>query len=137
MSQPVTAAFNIQDIRLLSSHFDINRTFVPGPDVKVDVKITIHHNWDLEKKLLQVSVIVDVSGDETPFNLMVECGGVFQLESVPERQEDLVWTAEINCAAILFPFVRETVAEITRKAGIGPMLMQPINFVELYNTNHP
>ncbi len=137
MSQETLPAFNIQDTRLLSAHFDVNRSFEPGPDVKVEVKITINHTWHQDSKILQVSDIVEVSGDEAPFNLMVEYGGIFLFEDVLSDPDDITRIAEMNCASILFPFAREAVAEITRRAGIGPMMLQPVNFVELFKTNHP
>jgi len=137
MSQETLPAFNIQDTRLLSAHFDVNRSFEPGPDVKVEVKITINHTWHQDSKILQVSDIVEVSGDEAPFNLMVEYGGIFLFEDVLSDPDDITRIAEMNCASILFPFAREAVADITRRAGIGPMMLQPVNFIELYNANHP
>lgn len=137
MSQETMPAFNIQDTRLLSAHFDVNRSFEPGPDVKVEVKITINHTWHQDSKILQVSDIVEVSGNEAPFSLMVEYAGIFLFENVLSDPDVITRIAEINCASILFPFAREAVAEITRRAGIGPMMLQPVNFVELYNTNHP
>ena len=137
MSQETLPAFNIQDTRLLSAHFDVNRSFEPGPDVKVEVKIAINHTWREDTKILQVSDVVEVSGNEAPFNLMVEYAGIFLFEEVLSDPDVITRIAEINCASILFPFAREAVAEITRRAGIGPMLLQPVNFVELYNTNHP
>lgn len=137
MSQETLPAFNIQDTRLLSAHFDVNRSFEPGPDVKVEVKITINHTWHEDTKILQVSDIVEVSGNEAPFNLMVEYAGIFLFENVLSDPDVITRIAEINCASILFPFAREAVAEITRRAGIGPMLLQPVNFIELYNANHP
>lgn len=137
MSQETLPAFNIQDTRLLSAHFDVNRSFEPGPDVKVEVKITINHTWHEDSKILQVSDVVEVSGNEAPFNLMVEYAGIFLFEDVLSDPDVITRIAEINCASILFPFAREAVAEITRRAGIGPMLLQPVNFVELFKTNHP
>jgi preprotein translocase subunit SecB len=137
MSQETLPAFNIQDTRLLSAHFDVNRSFEPGPDVKVEVKITINHTWHQDSKILQVSDIVEVSGNEAPFNLMVEYCGIFLFEGELSDPDDITRIAEINCASILFPFAREAVAEITRRAGIGPMMLQPVNFVELFKTNHP
>jgi preprotein translocase subunit SecB len=84
-----------------------------------------------------VSDIVNVTGNESPFNLLVEYGGMFLFEDEVPAPNEIVRIAEINCATILFPFVREAIAEITRRAGIGQMLLQPMNFVELYSTNHP
>ncbi|MBW1706391.1 MAG: protein-export chaperone SecB, partial [Deltaproteobacteria bacterium] len=45
--------------------------------------------------------------------------------------KDVEPIAKINCPAILFPFLRECVADITRRAGFNPLILPPINFVEL------
>jgi preprotein translocase subunit SecB len=37
----------------------------------------------------------------------------------------------INAPAIIFPFVREAIANLSMKAGIQPILIQPVNFIEL------
>ncbi|MEI9920030.1 MAG: protein-export chaperone SecB [Bacteroidota bacterium] len=37
----------------------------------------------------------------------------------------------INAPAIIFPFIREIIASQTMKAGVQPVVIQPINFVEL------
>jgi len=39
--------------------------------------------------------------------------------------------AKINAPAIIFPFIREHVATLSLKAGIRPILLQPVNFVKL------
>jgi len=39
--------------------------------------------------------------------------------------------SKVNCSAILFPYVRETIAEITRRAGYHPLHLGSFNFVEM------
>lgn len=38
---------------------------------------------------------------------------------------------DINAPAILFPFVREAFATASVKSGLRPLLLQPVNFVEM------
>jgi len=38
---------------------------------------------------------------------------------------------KINGPAIIFPFIREQLASLTLKAGIGPILLPSVNFVRL------
>jgi preprotein translocase subunit SecB len=38
--------------------------------------------------------------------------------------------AKINCPAMMFPYVRETIADLTRRAGFPPLHLPPINFVK-------
>jgi preprotein translocase subunit SecB len=37
----------------------------------------------------------------------------------------------INAPAIIFPFIRETIASLSTKAGLMPIIIQPVNFVDL------
>ncbi len=46
--------------------------------------------------------------------------------------DELESIVHINCASIMFPFARESVADLTRKVGIQPLIVDPINFVALY-----
>ena len=43
--------------------------------------------------------------------------------------------AKINAPAIIFPFIRENLASISMKAGIPTILLPPINFVKLAESN--
>jgi preprotein translocase subunit SecB len=38
----------------------------------------------------------------------------------------------IECPRLLFPFVREIIATATRNGGFPPLLLDPIDFVALY-----
>lgn len=39
--------------------------------------------------------------------------------------------ANINAPAIIFPYIREHLSNVSMKAGIQPILLPPINFVQL------
>lgn len=127
--------FDFKDCRLLSAHFDVNRTFEPGPDVQVVTNITISHDYSDELNSLRLFLKVDVSGESAPINVSIEMGGIFQFKEKPAA-EKIGEIAEINCAAIVFPFAREVIADLTRRSGLPPFLLPPINFVEFYKSNH-
>ena len=38
----------------------------------------------------------------------------------------------IECPRLLFPFARRIIAEITREGGFPPLLIDPVEFVALY-----
>ena len=38
----------------------------------------------------------------------------------------------IHCPTVLFPYVRETIADATQRAGYPPVHLHPINFEALY-----
>ena len=126
---------NFVDYRLLSVHFELNRNFEPGPDIQVNTTLTMNHDYLEDKNSLRLFMKVEISGEASPLNVFVEMGSLFQFDKKPAALE-LSKIAEINCAAIVFPFAREVVADLTRRAGLLPFLIPPINFIELYKSNH-
>ncbi len=56
--------------------------------------------------------------------------GVFTLNNVPpEAVEPLLL---IECPRLLFPFARTVLSDVTREGGFPPVLLQPIDFVGLW-----
>jgi preprotein translocase subunit SecB len=56
--------------------------------------------------------------------------GVFRVQNVPtETLQPLVM---IECPRLLFPFAREIVATSVRNGGFPPLLLDPVDFVALY-----
>ncbi len=56
--------------------------------------------------------------------------GIFRLQNVP--QEHLQPILLIECPRLLFPFAREMVATAVRNGGFAPLLLDPVDFVALY-----
>jgi preprotein translocase subunit SecB len=56
--------------------------------------------------------------------------GVFRLQNVP--QEHMQPLVMIECPRLLFPFAREIVATAVRNGGFPPLLLDPVDFVSLY-----
>ena len=56
--------------------------------------------------------------------------GVFRVQNVP--QQTLQPLIMIECPRLLFPFAREIVATTVRNGGFPPLLLDPVDFVSLY-----
>ena len=56
--------------------------------------------------------------------------GVFTLNGLPDNAVEPVLLVE--CPRILFPFARNILADVTRDGGFPPVLLQPIDFVALW-----
>ena len=56
--------------------------------------------------------------------------GVFRIANVP--QDSLHAVIMIECPRLLFPFAREIVATAVRNGGFPPLLLDPVDFVALY-----
>jgi preprotein translocase subunit SecB len=59
-------------------------------------------------------------------------GGVFTLNGVPDNAVEPILLVE--CPRILFPFARNILADVTRDGGFPPVLLQPIDFVALWQS---
>ena len=56
--------------------------------------------------------------------------GIFTLNGIPEQSIEPVLL--IECPRLLFPYARNILADVTRDGGFPPVLLQPIDFVALW-----
>ena len=56
--------------------------------------------------------------------------GLFKIENVPPQQLEPMLV--VNCPMLLFPFMRRIVADLTREGGFPPLLLDPVDFAQLY-----
>jgi preprotein translocase subunit SecB len=66
----------------------------------------------------------------TIYDLELSYAGMFQIENLPEAALEPFLL--IDCPALLFPFARRLVADLTREGGFPPLLLDPINFANLF-----
>jgi protein-export chaperone SecB len=124
--------FSFENYRLRKLDFihqDVN-------DVKKTIEInqSIQCRHKIEKNRVGVLLTVRVEGELSPFVIEVTYEGFFKFNKDIEK-EDKEKTSKIiriNCAGHLYPFLRETIAETTRKAGLQPLLLAPVNFAEVF-----
>jgi preprotein translocase subunit SecB len=64
------------------------------------------------------------------YNFELVFAGVFRIVNVPA--DSLQPFVLIECPRLLFPFAREIVATSVRNGGFQPLLLNPIDFVDLY-----
>ena len=70
------------------------------------------------------------AGDRTLFLVEASQAGIFTIRGVPpEHMQPVI---AINCPTVLFPYVRETLADAVGRAGFPPVHLAPINFEALY-----
>lgn len=123
--------FQISDIRLNEAHFSIMRDFQWKKNKPIEIKHTVEVGYETKDKVLQVMLSVSSVAEEQPFRFSVSWEGFFDFEALPSK-EDLARVVHINCASIIFPFARETIADLTRRASIPPFHLPPFNFLAMY-----
>ncbi|GHU27253.1 protein-export protein SecB [Bacilli bacterium] len=101
---------------------------------KMDVSIDINAS-KLQNELFEVEMIIGISaknGDNTLFVLELVYAGIFTIKNVPDDlvQENLF----IDCPTMIYPFARRIVSDSVRDANFPPLMLDIIDFEELYNS---
>ena len=126
--------FSIAHIRLTESRFSINQQYKMEKDKPIVLENNVGIQFKQSEKRLYLLLSVSSDSDKQPFRFSVTYEGVFAFENAPPKDE-LGRIANINCAAIVFPYVREAIADLTQRAGLQPLHLPPFNFVAMYNEN--
>lgn len=69
-------------------------------------------------------------GDKTAFLVEAQQAGIFTISGFSEDEIKPMLGA--FCPNTLYPFARETVADLVQRGGFPPLLLAPINFDALY-----
>ncbi len=73
-----------------------------------------------------------VAADKVAFQVELSYAGLFALRNIPDDQLQPFLLAE--APRILFPFARRILADAVRDGGFPPLLLEPIDFGQLYVT---
>lgn len=138
---PAQASFSLETIYTKDMSFESPNSpqvFLQQDQPQLDIDIDIQHSKldgddDLYEVILPLSIEAK-AGDKTIFLAEVHQAGLFKITGVEEANLPMV--LEINCANILLPFVRETVASMIGHGGFPPVLINPVNFEILFNERH-
>lgn len=84
---------------------------------------------DVYECVLTVTVTAK-TGDKTLFLIEASQAGVFEIRGIPAA--DIQPIMGIHCPNVLFPYIRETIADAITRAGFPPVHLDPINFELLY-----
>ena len=82
--------------------------------------------------LVSDSVVTKEEDPRVLFILEIEHAGIFLLKNIPE--EHLPMVLGVECPNQLFPFTRQVVSHVSVEGGFMPFLMEPINFLGLFQT---
>jgi preprotein translocase subunit SecB len=94
----------------------VNVAANPGPGNDIEITLRIEGKAEAAGTVL--------------FNVELEFAGMFRIVNVPQEQMHPLMM--IECPRLLFPFAREIIANAVRNGGFPPLLLDPIDFVALY-----
>jgi len=128
--------FAIQKIYLKDVSFESPNApiiFTEGqfqPEINVQINTEAQTvNEDLHEVTLTVTVTAK-QNDKTAFLVEVKQSGIFQMSGF--EQEQMGGMLGAYCPEALFPFARETIADLVAKGGFPQVLLAPVNFNALY-----
>ncbi len=103
----------------------------PAPQVSVNVDVRTQQLGDNSYEVVLHIKGDAKTGDTQAFIVELSYGGVVSLgPNVPK--EHVAPLLLIEAPRMLFPFARAVIAEATRDGGFPPMLVQPIDFTDLF-----
>lgn len=139
--ETVEASFALESVYIKDMSFESPNSpqvFLQQEQPQLDIDIDIQHNkLDDEDDLYEVILPLSVEAkadDKTVFLAEVHQAGLFRISGVDA--ENLPMVLEINCANILLPFARETLASMIGHGGFPPVLVNPVNFEIIFDQRH-
>jgi len=100
------------------------------PAIQIQINVGVQQ---LAETDYEVSLKLDgkaESAGSVLFAFDLTFAGVFRVQNVPA--ESLQPLVMIECPRLLFPFAHEIVATAVRNGGFPPLLLDPVDFVSLY-----
>ena len=106
-----------------------------APELSINVDVNaqpLRDATETQPGLYEVALDIKIDckvGTATAFLTELTYAGLFEI-AVP--REHLNAMLLIECPRLLFPFARNIVSEVARDGGFPPVLLSPIDFVQLY-----
>ena len=137
---------NIQYVKDLSFEVPnapaVYATLRAQPAVNLNLDVQVRRLQD-GADMFEVVLAIRAEATEPPQNGSTETGpivfiaelafgGVFTLTTVPAEHVEPMLVVE--CPRLLFPFARNILADVTRDGGFPPVMLQPVDFVALWQS---
>jgi preprotein translocase subunit SecB len=105
----------------------------PNPNFSVTINVGVKKQADdLYAVELNLAAKADRDGNVL-FNVELVYGGVFRVRNILEAQ--LPPLLMIEAPRVLFPFARHVLANTVQLGGFPPLMMEPVDFQQLYVQN--
>jgi preprotein translocase subunit SecB len=124
------AAQYIKDLSFENPGAMANITDRPQIELAVDLNAARLAEQDMFE--VELKIRVDAKNESRAlFLLEVAYAGIFRLTNVPDvgTQQMILL---IQAPHMLFPFVRRIVSDVVRDGGMPPLMIEPIDFMALY-----
>jgi preprotein translocase subunit SecB len=112
--------------------------FLGKGEPKVDVNLSLKQRKletpDHYEVILAITAnVTNSQSEKTLFVIEVEHAGLFLLKNIPA--EHITPILSVECPSLLFPFTRQIISQASVDGGFIPFLMEPVNFMGLYENS--
>ena len=130
----VSARVVAQFVRDLSFECPNVEALIKGPGENPNLNVEVNVNAKrADKELYESSIEFKANATSKSgviYELEIVYGGMFHIQNMPDKALEPFLL--VNAPAILFPFLRRLVADLTREGGFPPLFLDPIDFAGLY-----
>ena len=126
------SGFRIHNILLIESNFSrIDTVEFNNPQIKQNVDIGGAVNIDSQNNLVSITQTLQYSQEFNGVKQVtakISMIGIF--EKYGDSPIDLEQFGRVNGAAILYPYIREHLSNLSAKAGLGLIFLPPVNLTK-------
>ncbi|MGN6774459.1 protein-export chaperone SecB [Rhizobium sp.] len=101
-----------------------------APDININVNVNANPLSDSDFDVMLTLSAEAKDGERVLFHTELVYGGVFRVTGFP--QEHMLPLLFIECPRLLFPFARQIIADVTRNGGFPPLMIDPIDFAQMF-----
>ncbi|MFK0166020.1 protein-export chaperone SecB [Rhizobium sp. NPDC090279] len=101
-----------------------------APDININVNVNANPLSDEDFDVVLTLSAEAKDGERVLFHTELVYGGVFRVTGFP--QEHMLPLLFIECPRLLFPFARQIIADVTRNGGFPPLMIDPIDFAQMF-----
>jgi len=125
------SGFKIINLLLIESNFK-REEMVTFDQTKTENIVNVDVNVQVKDTTIFVTEKLDYTqklGETIEISAKIKMFGVF--EKIGDTPLNLEEFGKVNGAAIIFPYIREQLTNLSSKAGIGLIILPPFNFTKV------
>ena len=124
--------YSVDSIRFVKKEIELKE----GEVVDLDHSFSREIQCDQESKEYTVTLGIEIGtakDSKMPFELTLEISGHFSIDANDLANSDIL--IKQNTVAILFPYLRALITNITSNANVSPIFLPTLNIAKLFEDN--
>ncbi len=139
----MTAVLQFRDYHVLESHYKFNPYQQENDSGNFNITPSISYRLETNPNIIEEAIIYlgielgDFTLSDPNFYVKVRIAGHFEIHQRPDEmtEEDILGFYKLNAVAILFPYLRSLVSDVSSKGSEGPIILPTMNIVSMIEEN--